>query len=82
MVMQAKVLNTRKPQVTGINVLLYNWPIAVPITNAIIEETEPIIAAAIPATCPIGSIAIALVLPKINPKQKKINPANIRNIHL
>src|SRR5688572_23433593 len=74
-------LNTKNPVVMGIRVLLYICPIAVPIHIEIMEETEPMMAAAIPATCPIGSIAMAFRLPKIKPKQKNNTVAKIKNIH-
>ncbi len=42
---------------------------------------EPITAAAMPATCPIGSIAMAFKFPKIRPKLKNIAAMNNTNIH-
>ena len=73
--------STEKPVAIGINVPSYICPINVPIVMDIIDETQPVIAAAIPAICPIGSIASAFRFPKVNPKQKNKTAAYPKNIH-
>lgn len=40
-------------------------------------EMNPVIAAPIPAICPIGSIAMDLIFPQINPKHKNNSERNI-----
>lgn len=70
-----------KPPEIGIKVLLYIWPMMVPIPIDMIADTEPITAEAIPATCPIGSIARELTLPNNKPKQKNKIDAYTKNIH-
>lgn len=42
-----------------------------------IVEMNPVIAAPIPAICPIGSIAIDRMFPQINPKHRNNNERNI-----
>ncbi len=45
-----------------------------------IVEMNPVMAAPIPAMCPIGSIAIDRILPQIKPKHKNCNERNINSI--
>ena len=51
-----------------------------PIISDNTDDREPIIADAIPATCPIGSIAMAFRFPKTRPKLKNKIAAYIKNI--
>ena len=68
--MNAKPHKMTKPPVIGINVPLYSCPIMEARISDKTEDAAPIMAEAIPATCPIGSIAIAFKLPNKVPNNK------------
>ena len=53
-------------------------PIKVLIGTAIIVDIKPVIAAAIPAICPTGSMARALIFPKRKPIKKNCKPKKPR----
>ena len=64
----------------GKAVLEVNFPINVLIGTAIIVEIKPVIAAAIPAICPTGSIANALKFPNKKPIAKNCKPKKVNRI--
>ncbi len=51
----------------------------VPIIAEVPEERQPIIAEAVPARWPMGSMAKALRLPKSIPRQKNVIRAKVMN---
>ena len=65
---QAKPINNGRVDVTT------KRPIKVLIGTAIIVEIKPVIAAAIPAIWPTGSMARALMFPKRKPIKKNCKP--------
>ena len=65
-----KALQTKNPKKRGKAVPKTNLPIKVLIGTAIIVEINPVIAAPIPAICPIGCIARALKFPNRKPIEK------------
>ena len=71
---------TAKPIKRGIAVISINRPIKVARGTAIIVARKPHIAAPIPAICPIGCMAKALIFPNIKPTQKIIITKNTRRI--
>ena len=77
---KAKPHKITKPLVIGNNVPLYNCPIIEARIKDYTEDDAPIIAEAIPATCPIGSIAIAFKLPNKVPNNK--NRMHAYNINI
>lgn len=58
------------------------FPINVLIGTAIIVEINPVIAAPIPAICPIGCIAKALKFPNRNPIEKNCKKKNVNTIKI
>ena len=68
-----------KPIKIGRAVVLTYFPIKVLIGTAIMVEINPVIAEAIPAIWPTGSIARALKLPKRNPIVKNCKPKKVNN---
>lgn len=78
---RARVPMMANPPEMGIKVLLYIWPMTVPMLMDMMEDTEPMTAEAMPATWPIGSMASELTLPNSNPKQKNKMAAYPKNIH-
>ena len=63
---------TEKLITKGYKVSLKNEPINIDNNEPTKVDKAPTIAAPIPAIFPKGSIAKALKLPKVNPKQKKV----------
>jgi len=68
----AKAPKTAKPITKGTTVPLYDRPIYTPNGTEINVDTEPTIAAPIPAIWPNGSIANEFKLPKSIPVQKTV----------
>ncbi len=62
------------PTNSGRAVLPIKRPIKILIGTAISVEIKPVMAAAIPAICPTGSIVIALKFPKRKPMAKNWIP--------
>ena len=71
-----------KPTNIGSAVSFTYLPIRVLIGTDIKVEINPVIAAPIPAICPIGSMAKALRFPKRNPIAKNCNPKNSNRISM
>lgn len=67
-----RVPKTRKPKTNGLTVPSYCIPIYVPNGTEMKVETEPTIAAPIPAICPKGSMAIELRFPNNTPTKKTV----------
>jgi hypothetical protein len=63
----------RNPTIKGSTVPSYCIPMKVPKGTEIKVDTEPTIAAPIPAICPRGSIAIAFRFPKSIPIKKTVD---------
>ena len=70
---------TKKPDASGTSVPLYIWPKVDPRVRDMMEDTAPKKADARPAIWPIGSIAMAFILPKVSPMQKKMTEAHAMN---
>jgi len=73
--------NDKPPQIEnpiniGKAVVLIKLPIKILIGTENTVATKPVIAAPIPAICPIGSIIKARAFPKINPNIKNCIPKN------
>lgn len=82
--MYSRIINERKAQVenpikSGSAVLETNLPIIILIGTAIMVEMKPVIAAAIPAICPTGFMAIALIFPNKNPNAKNCNEKKLKS---
>ena len=69
-----------KPIKIGRAVWVTNFPIKVLIGTAIMVEINPVMAEAIPAIWPTGSIARALRFPKRNPIAKNWSPKKVSKI--
>ena len=69
----------KKPINKGRAVVSIKLPTKVAIGTAIMVETNPLIAAPIPAMCPIGSIAKARVFPNKKPIAKNCNQKKVNN---
>ena len=70
----------KNPIKRGSAVVPIYLPIRIAIGIAKIVEINPLIAAPIPAICPIGCIANALTFPKINPIDKNCSVKNNNNV--
>ena len=68
--------NIKNPDAKGMSVPSYICPKVDPRVRDMTDDTAPKKADASPAICPMGSIAIAFMLPKVSPKQKNIMDAH------